>query len=72
MSFLKGEERFQPLTELLVQLRALRNEPSDWLRAWRPLRTYQHNDLNAANVLVDVQGEAWLIDFARCAALPLE
>ena len=29
-----------------------------------PLRSYQHGDLNAANVLIDLRGSLWLIDFA--------
>ena len=36
---------------------------------WRPLLKYEHNDLNLANILVDMRGKAWLIDFAKCAAL---
>ena len=36
-----------------------------WLVEWRPLRTFQHGDMNAANVLLDVHGAAWLIDFAH-------
>ena len=36
---------------------------------WVPLFTHQHNDLNPANVLVDVRGSAWLIDFARCKVM---
>jgi hypothetical protein len=35
------------------------------LASWQPLCKYEHNDLNPANVLVDVRGMAWLIDFAR-------
>ena len=61
----------EPLVELLRKLHALSSSTSTtmprctWLAEWRPLLAYQHNDLNPANVLVDVQGMAWLIDFAR-------
>ena len=62
-----GERACQPLTALLASLRSLREEPPEWLKGWRPMHKYEHNDLNAANVLVDMRGSVWLIDFARCA-----
>ena len=39
-----------------------------WLADWQPLKTYQHGDLNASNVLVDVS--LWLIDFAKAGMQP--
>ena len=35
-----------------------------WLSTWKPLQMYQHGNLSGDNVLVDVRGQLWLIDFA--------
>ena len=56
-----------PLVAVLSRLREL-CEPGaacTWLHGWRPMQTEQHGDLNAANILVDVQNGLWLIDFAK-------
>ena len=59
----------QPLVSLLHQLEAISSgtggDDVAWLAEWQPLRLYQHGDLNAANVLVDVKDRLWLIDFAK-------
>ena len=52
-----------PFVELLTTLTS--SNLFTALVAWHPLCKYEHNDLNPANVLVDVRGMAWLIDFAR-------
>ena len=33
--------------------------------AWRPLVAMAHGDLHASNVLIDLRGSAWLIDFGE-------
>ena len=59
----------QPLISLLHQLEVISSgtggDDVAWLAEWQPLRLYQHGDLNAANVLVDVKDRLWLIDFAK-------
>eukprot|EP00966_Prymnesium_polylepis_P079120 1833856-Prymnesium_polylepis.2 len=50
-----SDEACQPLTDLLHRLTRMRTAPPAWIADWRPLRTHMHNDLNAANVLVDLQ-----------------
>ena len=62
------DSQCEPLVRLVHELQQLTNRrpPSAaWLDEWRPLRVYQHGDLNAANVLVDVKERVWLIDFAK-------
>ena len=54
----------EPLVRLLRELHRWRTDVPEWLRALRPMRSYQHGDLNAANVLIDLRGSLWLIDFA--------
>ena len=34
-------------------------------RPWRPLVAMAHGDLHASNVLIDLRGSAWLIDFGE-------
>ena len=59
-----GEAACQPLVDLVRELDGFRTEPPEWLVGLYPLRSYQHGDLNAANVLIDLRGSLWLIDFA--------
>ena len=54
-----SDEACAPFVKLLATLTA---EPLAELASWRPLLKYEHNDLNPANVLVDVRGMAWLIN----------
>ena len=53
--------------ELLELMKAAIDAPdsSSWLHGYHPLQAYTHADLNLANILVDVQGTLWLIDFAK-------
>ena len=43
-------------------------EPLRWQcglpQFWTPARPHVHGDLNGANILVDLKGMAWLIDFS--------
>ena len=59
-----GGAQCDPLVALLWQLRRMCGGPPPWLLEHYPLRAYQHGDLNAANVLIDVRSSLWLIDFA--------
>ena len=58
--------------DLLGLLSKLQSAPPVWLVEWRPLRTHQHNDLNAANVLVrrpaDGMLQACSSDYLQLAA----
>lgn len=62
-----GEQECASLVRLISLITKTRAAPPAWLSEWRPLVTYQHGDLNLANVLVDAQGSLWLIDFAKSA-----
>ena len=59
-----GDAACAPLVKLIGELNGFRRAAPEWLRSLRPLRSYQHGDLNAANVLIDLRGSLWLIDFA--------
>ena len=59
-----GADACAPLVALIRQLNAYRRQAPSWLLDLHPLRSYQHGDLNAANVLIDLRGSLWLIDFA--------
>ena len=59
-----GDKACEPLVTLLEQLNSWRKAAPEWLESFLPLRSYQHGDLNAANVLIDLRGSLWLIDFA--------
>ena len=54
-----------PMDRVLVEHLQKQGADFGWLADWQPLKTYQHGDLNASNVLVDVQNSLWLIDFAK-------
>ena len=71
-----SEEESAPLVAALELLLAISGDDDGesgvdasacaWLRAWRPVRAFQHGDLNAANMLTD-GGDSLvrLIDFAK-------
>ena len=58
----------EPLAKLLRALRSWRSvtlrDAPEWLVGLHPMRSYQHGDLNAANIMVDLHGNPWYIDFA--------
>ena len=54
-----------PLASLSLDESLNRASSSSWLSQWKPLQMYQHGSLSGSNVLVDVRGQLWLIDFAN-------
>jgi hypothetical protein len=56
-----------PIVSALAEISAIRTDPSlaPWLAEWRPLELYQHGALEPANIVVDVQGANWLINFSK-------
>lgn len=57
---------------LVQRLRAARPTPADWAALGRAIRALHerqvfHADLNAHNLLLDAQGQAWVVDFDKCA-----
>ena len=56
----------KPIIDLINAMRTILASPKEsWMGSWNPLSTYQHGDLNSANILVDVHDGLWLIDFAK-------
>ena len=61
------DEACKPIVSALAEISAIRTDPSlaPWLAEWRPLELYQHGALEPANIVVDVQGANWLINFSK-------
>eukprot|EP00966_Prymnesium_polylepis_P210716 4878820-Prymnesium_polylepis.1 len=57
-----GCEPIVKLVQVISQMWGWKGNTPEWMADWKPLRCYQHGDLNCANVLVDLQGKLWLID----------
>ena len=53
------------LLELLTEVGRVGGGQLNGLMGCKPLTAFGHGDLNLSNVLVDVQGSLWLIDFAK-------
>ncbi|KAK3250001.1 hypothetical protein CYMTET_40594 [Cymbomonas tetramitiformis] len=64
--FHRHPEERDPLLPVCEQLYRTLGAPlsSCWAQ-WRPLGGRVHGDLNGANVLIDIRGTVWLIDFAK-------
>jgi endonuclease/exonuclease/phosphatase family metal-dependent hydrolase len=50
---------------LLQSLETLRQQEGHWANRHRPLEMLVHGDLNAANILVDIHQNIWVIDFSE-------
>ncbi|KAK3249355.1 hypothetical protein CYMTET_41213 [Cymbomonas tetramitiformis] len=59
----KERTRLLPVCEQLYRM--LGQPTSGCWAQWRPLGGLVHGDLNGANVLIDIRGAVWLIDFAK-------
>ncbi|HSX92577.1 MAG TPA: 3-deoxy-D-manno-octulosonic acid kinase [Hydrogenophaga sp.] len=62
---------------LVQRLQVAPPSAADWAALGRAIRALHdrqvfHADLNAHNLLLDVQGRAWVVDFDKCAVRPGE
>ena len=60
----EGAEPLAVCFEALHQLSVGQAGPTALPIGWAPAQTHAHGDLNGCNILVDLKGMAWLIDFS--------
>ena len=59
-------EARQRMTQFITQLRA----PPEWLAEQKPVLSLIHGDLHGGNLLVDLKGTPWVIDYGEVRQAP--
>lgn len=68
-------ERISDASDLVSRLKEAPLTETDWSEVGRTIARFHaagiyHSDLNAHNIMLDVQHRAWLIDFDKCGQRP--